>query len=102
MLCINISQHFRRPGQSDIKKLRRENDHLRREIWSLRDEYDRLDKLLRANQGLVSDTGDRPHVDRTLGFDLKNGEGEDEDDDDEEDDEEEPVCSQCNLYEVSP
>lgn len=34
-------------GQSDIKKLRRENYQLRREIWSLRDEYDRLDKLLR-------------------------------------------------------
>lgn len=38
------------PGQSDIKKLRRENDQLRKEIWSLRDEYDRLDKLLRANK----------------------------------------------------
>lgn len=31
-------------GQSDIKRLRKENDHLRREIWSLRDEYDRLNK----------------------------------------------------------
>lgn len=35
-------------GQSDIKKLRRENYQLRKEIWSLRDEYDRLDKLLRS------------------------------------------------------
>lgn len=33
-------------GQSDIRKLRRENELLRREIWTLRDEYDRLDKLL--------------------------------------------------------
>lgn len=34
-------------GQSDIKKLRRENYQLRREIWTLRDEYDRLGKLLK-------------------------------------------------------
>lgn len=35
-------------GQSDIKKLRRENYHLRKEIWTLRDEHDRLGKLLRS------------------------------------------------------
>ena len=35
-------------GHSDIKKLRRENDQLRREIWNLRDEYDRLETLLKA------------------------------------------------------
>lgn len=34
-------------GQSDIKKLRRENYQLRKEIWTLRDEYDRLGKLLK-------------------------------------------------------
>lgn len=33
-------------GQSDIKKLRRENAQLKKEIWTLRDEYDRLGKLL--------------------------------------------------------
>lgn len=33
-------------GQSDIKKLRRENYQLRKEIWNLRDEHDRLGKLL--------------------------------------------------------
>lgn len=37
-------------GQSDIKKLRRENYQLRREIWTLRDEYDRLGKLLKTNK----------------------------------------------------
>lgn len=36
-------------GQSDIKKLRRENYQLRKEIWTLRDEHDRLGKLLRRN-----------------------------------------------------
>uniref|UniRef100_A0A1I8M1Y7 Uncharacterized protein n=1 Tax=Musca domestica TaxID=7370 RepID=A0A1I8M1Y7_MUSDO len=40
---ININAEVER-GQSDIKRLRKENDHLRREIWSLRDEYDRLNK----------------------------------------------------------
>ena len=34
------------PGQNDIKKLRRENEQLRREIWGLREEYDRLEGLL--------------------------------------------------------
>lgn len=33
-------------GQSDIKKLRRENAQLKKEIWTLRDEYDRLGKLV--------------------------------------------------------
>lgn len=37
-------------GQSDIKKLKRENDQLRREIWYLRDEYDKLDRLLRDKE----------------------------------------------------
>lgn len=30
--------------------MRKENDQLRREIWALRDEYDRLDKLLLASR----------------------------------------------------
>lgn len=30
--------------------MRKENDQLRREIWALRDEYDRLDKLLQASR----------------------------------------------------
>lgn len=34
-------------GQNDIKKLRQENFQLRRAIWSLRDEHDRLGKLLK-------------------------------------------------------
>lgn len=46
---ININAEVDR-GQSDIRKLRRENEQLRREIWSLRDEYDKLDKLLGENR----------------------------------------------------
>lgn len=38
------------PGQSDIKKLRRENELLRREIWGLRDECDRLEELLKRKE----------------------------------------------------
>ncbi|XP_061396548.1 mucin-2 [Musca vetustissima] len=44
---ININAEVER-GQSDIKRLRKENDHLRREIWSLRDEYDRLNKRFKS------------------------------------------------------
>ncbi|XP_031637143.1 uncharacterized protein LOC116349721 isoform X2 [Contarinia nasturtii] len=43
---ININAEVER-GQSDIKKLLRENYRLRTENWTLRDEYDRLDKLLK-------------------------------------------------------
>lgn len=37
-------------GQSDIKKLKRENEMLKKEIWCLRDEYDKLDKLLKEKK----------------------------------------------------
>ncbi|KAH1003068.1 hypothetical protein HUJ05_011012 [Dendroctonus ponderosae] len=43
---ININAEIER-GQSDIKKLKRENEMLKKEIWCLRDEYDKLDKLLK-------------------------------------------------------
>jgi hypothetical protein len=35
-------------GQSEIKTLKREREQLRREIWTLRDEYDKLENLLRV------------------------------------------------------
>ena len=34
-------------GQSEIKHLKREREILRREIWTLRDEYDKLEKILK-------------------------------------------------------
>ena len=43
---IEINAEVER-GQTDIKKLRRENDHLRREMWALRDEYERLENLIK-------------------------------------------------------
>lgn len=33
-------------GQSEIKNLKKEREILRREIWTLRDEYDKLEKIL--------------------------------------------------------
>ncbi|CAO1298316.1 unnamed protein product [Diamesa serratosioi] len=44
---ININAEVER-GQSEIKTLKREREQLRREIWSLRDEYDKLENLLRV------------------------------------------------------
>lgn len=38
--------------------MRRENYQLRKEIWSLRDEYDRLGKLLKTNNRGVDDRRD--------------------------------------------
>ena len=51
-------------GQNDIKKLRRENEQLRREIWGLREQYDRLEGLLgkakrRGSKGEDTDSGVR-------------------------------------------
>ncbi|XP_049824601.1 dual specificity protein kinase splA isoform X2 [Aethina tumida] len=46
---ININAEIER-GQSDIKKLKRENEMLKKEIWCLRDEYDKLDKLLKEKK----------------------------------------------------
>lgn len=89
-------------GQSDIKKLRRENDHLRREIWSLRDEYDRLDKLLRANPQQGVDIGERPTpAERTIVYEEGDEEEEDEEEEEgDEDEEEEQICEHCQQYEV--
>lgn len=47
-------------GQNDIKKLRRENEQLRREIWSLRDEYDKLEEILKKQKG--REESDEPEV----------------------------------------
>ncbi|RZC33212.1 MIP-T3 domain containing protein [Asbolus verrucosus] len=46
---ININAEIER-GQYDIKKLKRENEMLKKEIWCLRDEYEKLDKLLKERE----------------------------------------------------
>nr|XP_022920471.1 GATA zinc finger domain-containing protein 8 [Onthophagus taurus] len=46
---ININAEVER-GQSDIKKLKRENEMLKKEMWCLRDAYDKLDKLIKEKE----------------------------------------------------
>ncbi|XP_012287596.1 uncharacterized protein LOC105703647 isoform X2 [Orussus abietinus] len=68
-------------SQNDIKKLRRENEQLRREIWSLRDEYDKLEEILKSQKS---------HE----GSDDYEGRYDDDDDDEEEEDGEEEDLSE--------
>ncbi|PSN51824.1 hypothetical protein C0J52_17684 [Blattella germanica] len=55
-------------GQNDIKKLRRENEQLRREIWGLREEYDRLENLLGKAKGRSGQDDDDTDNGRTSVF----------------------------------
>lgn len=48
--CLHICLDEFLTGQHALKKLRRENEQLRREMWSLRDEYDKMEKLLRKKE----------------------------------------------------
>lgn len=59
---------------NDIKKLRRENDQLRREIWNLRDEYDRLEAMYKAKHASEDDEEAEGEEDE----DDEGGEEEDE------------------------
>lgn len=60
-------------GQSDIKKLRRENYQLRKEIWTLRDEYDRLGKSLRNKPRSVDNFANVSHTCANSADDCKHG-----------------------------
>ncbi|XP_039760965.1 uncharacterized protein LOC120634452 isoform X2 [Pararge aegeria] len=61
---ININAEVER-GQSDIKKLKRENEQLKREISALRYEYDKLDRMLRERRSSPehSDQPPEPYAD---------------------------------------
>ncbi|XP_076396119.1 uncharacterized protein LOC105663066 isoform X1 [Megachile rotundata] len=69
-------------GQNDIKKLRRENEQLRREIWSLRDEYDKLEEILKRqkNRTESEEYEDRSDEDDGLQSDYSEDEQPEEDD----------------------
>ncbi|KAM3960006.1 uncharacterized protein ACR2FA_005930 [Aphomia sociella] len=58
---ININAEVER-GQSDIKKLKRENEQLKREISALRYEYDRLDTMLRERRSSPEHSDDSASV----------------------------------------
>lgn len=87
---IEINAEVER-GQTDIKKLRRENDHLRREMWALRDEYERLENLIKhldlagTSQSGGSGTGaEGGDDDEATDRDSPSGADRDADDDDNE------------------
>ncbi|CAH0764836.1 unnamed protein product [Diatraea saccharalis] len=58
---ININAEVER-GQSDIKKLKRENEQLKREISALRYEYDRLDSMLRERRSSPEHSDDSASI----------------------------------------
>ncbi|XP_015112903.1 uncharacterized protein LOC107038364 isoform X2 [Diachasma alloeum] len=66
-------------SHNDIKKLRRENEQLRREIWCLREEYDKLEEILKSQKSREDSENDEDFSD-----DCSSGSNEEEDDDEEE------------------
>ncbi|XP_063874451.1 uncharacterized protein LOC135107935 [Scylla paramamosain] len=68
MRTIEINAEVDR-GQSDLRKLQRENQTLKQQVWTLRDEYDKLESFVKKMDGESDDDGD---------------DDEDEDDDDDE------------------
>uniref|UniRef100_A0A8D9DSK6 Uncharacterized protein n=1 Tax=Cacopsylla melanoneura TaxID=428564 RepID=A0A8D9DSK6_9HEMI len=81
---MNINAEVEK-GQHDIKKLRRENEQLRREIWTLREEYDRLESLLRKRQNSEEE--------------AENSEQDEDEEDDDEDDNDENGPNEENTEE---
>ncbi|CAL8125613.1 unnamed protein product [Orchesella dallaii] len=74
-------------GQNDIKKLRKENDHLKREIWGLRDECEKLEEMLKR----VCISANIPQIQLESSSNKTDDDEDEEDDDEDEDDEEEQV-----------
>lgn len=68
-------------GQSEIKSLKREREQLRREIWTLRDEYDKLENLLRI-KGIDPDEFLNSHDNKNENADEENDASE---------------CSECSC-----
>ncbi|XP_063988383.1 MATH and LRR domain-containing protein PFE0570w isoform X2 [Diachasmimorpha longicaudata] len=75
-------------GHNDIKKLRRENEQLRREIWCLREEYDKLEEILKSQKSREDSENDED-----LSDDCSSGSNQEEDDDDEEEEDSEDEIS---------
>ncbi|XP_045590419.1 uncharacterized protein [Procambarus clarkii] len=72
MRTIEINAEVDR-GQSDLRKLKRENETLKQQVWTLRDEYDKLENFVKNMDGDSDDD-------------------DDDDDDDEEDELEQRLC----------
>lgn len=70
---ININAEVAE-GQSNIRKLRSENDRLRREIWSLKDNYDRLEKKYRRRESSSTKKYSSEHHHHHCGISYSNSE----------------------------
>ncbi|KAJ8667063.1 hypothetical protein QAD02_008725 [Eretmocerus hayati] len=88
-------------GQNDIKKLRRENEQLRREIWSLRDEYDKLEEIVKKQKSR-EDSGEPedPSGDDAEGSEYSEDD-EDENDEEASDNDESDLSEEENKDEAS-
>ncbi|KAG7200765.1 hypothetical protein KM043_001311 [Ampulex compressa] len=83
-------------GQNDIKKLRRENEQLRREIWSLRDEYDKLEEIVKRQKS--REEGEEYENHTTEEDELRSDYScEEEEEEEEEEEDEEHADSSENL-----
>jgi hypothetical protein len=69
---IEISAEVDR-GQSEVKKLRKENEMLKKEIWWLRDEYDRLEDVVK-HMGAIDVSSTYPDGDDDGEVDDRDGE----------------------------
>ncbi|XP_011314847.1 uncharacterized protein [Fopius arisanus] len=67
-------------SHNDIKKLRRENEQLRREIWCLREEYDKLEEILKSQKSREDSENDEDFSEECTTGSSQGDEDEDEED----------------------
>ncbi|XP_071532208.1 LOW QUALITY PROTEIN: uncharacterized protein [Panulirus ornatus] len=86
MRTIEINAEVDR-GQSDLRKLKKENETLKQQVWTLRDEYDKLENFVKNMEGDSDGDGDEDDEDeedeleqRFCRRKINEEEGEDEDD----------------------
>ncbi|KAG7166469.1 uncharacterized protein LOC121869313 [Homarus americanus] len=86
MRTIEINAEVDR-GQSDLRKLKKENETLKQQVWTLRDEYDKLENFVKTMDEDSDDDDDEDDEDeedeleqRFCGPKINEEEGEDEDD----------------------
>ncbi|XP_044594167.1 cytospin-A-like isoform X2 [Cotesia glomerata] len=88
-------------GQNDIKKLRRENEQLRREIWCLREEYDKLEEIVKSQKNFVDSDDNEEHSEAISTSGTEEYEEEEEDIDEDKNSskekKKEPLNSNDNL-----
>ncbi|KAK8739607.1 hypothetical protein OTU49_003423 [Cherax quadricarinatus] len=88
MRTIEINAEVDR-GQSDLRKLKKENETLKQQVWTLRDEYDKLENFVKNMDGDSDEDDDDDDEDEDEELEQrfcrpKINEEEGEDDDDEE------------------